>query len=55
MCLLLTFKKGGYSNAIKLTNNGIAQVGGELANPNGTNDIGVRKLTTNLEQTENPA
>jgi len=35
--------------------NNTAQVGGELANPNGTNAVGVRKLTTNLRQTEDPA
>ncbi len=35
---------------IKLTKNGVPQVGGELANPNGIDDVGVRKLTTNLEQ-----
>ncbi len=34
----------------KLINRGTAQVGGELANPNGTDDVGVRKLTANLDQ-----
>ncbi|NOX92620.1 MAG: hypothetical protein GXP18_09290 [Gammaproteobacteria bacterium] len=44
-----------HSNVIKLTKSGVPQVGGELANPNGIDDVGVRKLTTNLEQVGNLA
>ncbi|NOX93400.1 MAG: hypothetical protein GXP18_13380 [Gammaproteobacteria bacterium] len=39
-----------HTHVIKLTKNGVPQVGGELANPNGIDDIGVRKLIANLEQ-----
>jgi len=38
------------SNVIKLTKNSVPQVGGELANPNEIDDVGVRKLAANLEQ-----
>jgi len=48
----LSLGKKDAINAIKLSQNSCwAQVGGELANPNGVGDVGVRKLTTNLRHT----
>jgi len=44
-------KKWTLPNAITLSQSFcLAQVGGELANPNITGPVGVRKLTTNLQQ-----
>jgi len=40
------------TNVIKLTKSGVSQVGGELANPNGIVDVGLRKLIANLYQAE---